>query len=59
MRKVIFYAGLIGMVRPSTWTSEHVSYAQDFYAGENDSNCGGDFRLEAALTRLLKKDWPA
>ena len=34
MTKVIFYVGLIGMVLPSTWTSEHVSYAQDFYAGK-------------------------
>jgi hypothetical protein len=34
MTKVIFYVGLIGMVPPSTWTSEHVSYAQDFYAGK-------------------------
>ena len=31
MRKVIFYSSLIGMV---LFTSEHCSYAQDFYAGK-------------------------
>jgi len=51
MTKVIFYVGLIGMVPPSTWTSEHVSYAQDFYAGKTDSNCGG--------VSGWKEEWPA
>ncbi|HYT56299.1 MAG TPA: hypothetical protein VEQ38_16460 [Verrucomicrobiae bacterium] len=54
MTKVIFYVGLIGMVPPSTWTSEHVSYAQDFYAGKTIRIVVGGFRLEAA-----KEDWPA
>ena len=54
MTKVIFYVGLIGMVPPSTWTSEHVSYAQDFYAGKTIRILVGGFRLEAA-----KEEWPA
>ena len=54
MTKVIFYVGLIGMVPPSTWTSEHVSYAQDFYAGKTIRIVVGGFRLEAA-----KEEWPA
>ena len=54
MTKIIFYVGLIGMVPPSTWTSEHVSYAQDFYAGKTIRILVGGFRLEAA-----KEEWPA
>ena len=34
MRKVTFYVTLIGVVIASLWTSQHVSYAQDFYAGK-------------------------
>src|SRR5919106_755389 len=32
--KVIFYVGLIEVVLTSMWSSEHVCYAQDFYAGK-------------------------
>jgi tripartite-type tricarboxylate transporter receptor subunit TctC len=34
MTKVIFYLSLIGIVLTLMWSSEHVSYAQDFYAGK-------------------------
>ena len=34
MRKLTFYVILIGVVLASLWTTQHVSYAQDFYAGK-------------------------
>jgi tripartite-type tricarboxylate transporter receptor subunit TctC len=34
MAKVTFYLSLIGIVLTSTWSSERLSYAQDFYAGK-------------------------
>jgi hypothetical protein len=34
MTKVIVYVGLIGIVLTSMGSSEHVSYAQNFYAGK-------------------------
>jgi tripartite-type tricarboxylate transporter receptor subunit TctC len=34
MRKVTFYLSLSGIVFVSFFTSEHRSYAQDFYAGK-------------------------
>ena len=34
MRKLIFYLSMFGVVLASVWSSQHVSYAQDFYAGK-------------------------
>src|SRR4029077_17045489 len=34
MRKLIFYLSMFGAVLASVWSSQHVSYAQDFYAGK-------------------------
>ena len=34
MRKLTFYLTMFGVVLASTWTSQHISYAQDFYAGK-------------------------
>jgi len=34
MRKLILYLIMFGAVLASTWSSQHVSYAQDFYAGK-------------------------
>src|SRR4029077_15444097 len=34
MRKLIFYRSMFGAVLASVWSSQHVSYAQDFYAGK-------------------------
>jgi hypothetical protein len=59
MIKVIFNGGLIGFVLTSMWSSEHVSYAQDFYAGKTirivvGFPAGGG--VNSVLTRSLKKD---
>jgi tripartite-type tricarboxylate transporter receptor subunit TctC len=34
MRTFSFYLGMLGVVLASMWSSQHVSYAQDFYAGK-------------------------
>ena len=34
MTKICFYIGLIAIVLTSMWSTEPVSYAQDFYAGK-------------------------
>ena len=34
MRKLVFYLTMFGAVLPFVWSSQHVSYAQDFYAGK-------------------------
>jgi tripartite-type tricarboxylate transporter receptor subunit TctC len=34
MRKLIFHVSMFGVALALTWSSHHVSYAQDFYAGK-------------------------
>src|SRR5262245_24505045 len=34
MRKLIFHLSMFGVVLASIWSSDHISYAQDFYAGK-------------------------